>query len=142
MQGVGVVHRHADLERVVARVVLVAVADRQDVREHDRVADLPVVAILRLAGQQPVLGDAVLELAERDLLVVRADRDLLALALLLLDELVGVAVQPFGVDRVERVLHDLEPVARHERAAEHADRAVVTKPSMRGSSGLHSAGPM
>ena len=86
-------------------------------------ADLPVVAVLRLAGQQPVLGDAVIEFAERDLLVVRADRDLVALALLLLDELIGVAVQPFGVDRVERVFHDLEPVAGHDRAAEHADRA-------------------
>ena len=86
-------------------------------------ADLPVVAVLRMAGQQAVLGDAVLEFAERDLLVPRADRDLVALALLLLDELVGVAVQPFGVDRIERVLHDLQPVARHERAAEHADGA-------------------
>ncbi len=32
-------------------------------------------------------------------------------------------MQPFGVDRVERVFHDLEPVAGHDRAAEHADRA-------------------
>ena len=94
-------------------------------------ADLPVVAILRVAGQQPVLGDAVVEFAERDLLVVRADRDLVALALLLLDELVGVAVQPFGVDRVERVLHDLQPVARDERAAQHAD-ACLRQRSRRG----------
>ena len=101
VQGVGVVHRHADLERVVARVeLLVAGADRQDVRKHDRVADLPVVAILRLAGQQPVLGDAEVEFTERDLLVVRADRHLVRLALLLLHELVGMAVQPFGVHRV------------------------------------------
>ncbi len=43
--------------------------------------------------------------------------------LLLFHELVGMAVQPFSVNRVERVLHDLEPVARNDRAAQHADRA-------------------
>ena len=34
-----------------------------------------------------------------------------------------VAVQPFGVDRVERILHHLQPVDRQQRAPEHADRA-------------------
>ena len=32
-------------------------------------------------------------------------------------------VQPLGVDRVERVLHRLQPVDRDQRASQHADRA-------------------
>lgn len=85
-------------------------------------ANAPVVAILRMSLQQAVLRDAELELAEIDLHMVGADRDLDAF--LLLEELVVVPVQPLGVDRIERVLHHLKPVHRQLRATQHADRAA------------------
>jgi len=51
-----------------------------------------------------------------------AERNLQAFALF--DELEEVAVQPFRVYGVERILHDLQPIARDDRAAENPDRAL------------------
>src|SRR5580698_9154542 len=66
-----------------------------------------------------MLGYAVFEFAEGDLLVLGADRDLDAFVLL--DELVMVTVQPFGVDGIERIFHDLQPVHWNHCPAEHLD---------------------
>ena len=46
-----------------------------------------------------------------------------------------VAVRPFGVDRVDRVLHDLQPVARHDRFADEPNRAVDDEAVDRGNLG-------
>ena len=59
-------------------------------------ADAPIVGILGMTRQQSMLGYAVFEFAERDLLVLGADRNLDAF--ILLDELIMVTVQPFGVN--------------------------------------------
>ena len=59
--------------------------------------------------------------------------------LLLADELVELAVQPLGVDRVDRVLHDLQPVAVDTRVIPTVRIArSATKPSRRGISGAGS----
>ena len=115
-----VIDRHADLERVVAGS-LVAVADCQHVREHNRMADPPVIGIFRMAGKQSVLGQAEFKLAKVDLLVWRANGDLDAFLLLL--EFVVMTVEPLGMNRVHRVFHDLQPVDRQHHASHHPDRA-------------------
>ena len=120
VQGVGVVHRHPHLKRVVARLG-VAIAHRQNVGEQNRVSNAPIVRIFRVAFEQAVLGDAEFELAKVDFFMARADRHFHAFLLFL--EFVLVAMQPLGVHRVQRVFHDLQPVHGQERAAHDADRA-------------------
>ena len=115
--GVRVVDGHTDLhlEDAVA-------ADPHLVREHERMADLPVVALLGLTDQEATLDDAVFERIERDLLVlVAAERFGHRRALLLGDELEVVPVQRFDVVRIDGVLHDLQPTARDDRVADVAD---------------------
>ena len=119
-----VVHRDANLEHVLAPLAAAA-ADREDVREHDRVAVLPVGALLALAFEEAALDDAPRELVERDLLVTPRDGDLDGVPRFLTQELVELAVQPLGVHRVDRILHRLNPVAVEDGAPAVADRALL-----------------
>ena len=124
VHGVFVIHRHPDLEHI-GTLIVIPVAHRQHAGKHDRMAHLPVIAVLALPFQQAVLRNAVLELAKVDLLVgcaqVRLD------AILLLQELQVAPMQPFRVHRVQRSLHDLQPVARNMRPAQQAYRTLHHK---------------
>ena len=86
-------------------------------------ADLPIVGVLGLPFVEPPLVQTVLELVEGDLDVVARDREFSLDAVPhFLDELLQMAVQPFGVHGIARVLHDLQPVAGHDRVAHLTDR--------------------
>ena len=104
--GGGPVHRHPDLH-----LLDVGPADPHVVGEHQRVADLPVVVLLRRSLDHPALDDAPLEGVEADLDVLLAERRRRVEALVPPHELEEPAVQPLGVMRVDRVLHDLHEVA-------------------------------
>src|SRR5262249_14742569 len=124
MHCVCVIDRHADLEGIIARV-LVAISDRQYIREDHRMANPPIIGILRVAREQPVLGYSVFKLAKRDLFVMRADRDFDPF--LLFDKFILVPVQPLSMNRIERIFHYLEPAHWNEGAAEHLYRSLRNK---------------
>ncbi len=109
----GVVHRHADLEHRVRGAAAI-----KHVREDVGVADGPLVDLLGLVVAEPALDDAVLELVERDEAVVGRLADLLRTAEVLHHVVAEILVEPLDVDRVERVLADLEPVAGDDGPAD------------------------
>jgi uncharacterized protein YjlB len=86
------------------------VANGKDVREEDRVAGRPVVAILRITLYEASLDDAILEHVEVDLQVsgwVHSWR-----ATQLFHHIVSeYAVQVLEVDGVEGIVHAVEPAA-------------------------------
>ena len=86
--------------------------------------DLPVVGVFGRAFEQAALVDAVFEFFERDLEMLARDLILEPDAGFLFDELLQLAVQPFGVHGIERVLHDLQPVAGHLGVADMANRTL------------------
>ena len=133
--GGGPVHRHPDLH-----LLDVGPADPHVVGEHQRVADLPVVVLLGRALDHPALDDPPLERVEAHLDVLLAERGRRVEALVTRHELEEPAVQPLGVVRVDRVLHDLHEVARQIGPADVPDPSI-TNTSNRGSSGAGN-GPM
>ena len=86
--------------------------DAHVVREHQRVADRPVVVLLGGAFDDAALDDPPLEGVEADLDVLLGERRGRVEALLLAHELEVAPVQELHVVRVDRVLHDLHVVAR------------------------------
>ena len=86
--------------------------------------DAPVVAVLGLPDFQPALDDPERRIVERDLEMVPRRRHLAGPPAFRLDELLQVAVQPLAMDRIDRVLHDLQPVARDDAGADHANRGL------------------
>jgi hypothetical protein len=125
---VRVVDRHANLKRV-HRPQAAGAPDRQRARKHHRMPDAPIIDVFRLALHEAALVDAVLKFFEGNVDMVARDRvvrfDAVAL---FLDPLLQMTVQPLGVNRVERVLHDLQPVAIHHRTADHTHRAGNDEP--------------
>src|SRR6185312_17322995 len=78
--------------------------------------------VLALPLFEPPLYDAVRNLVEGDLEM--APRERVLHAGLLLDELLEMAVEPFAVNRIDGVFHDLQPVARDDGAAHHPDGGI------------------
>ncbi len=86
--------------------------------------DRPVVVVAASAFEDATLHDAVRELVEADLDVTPCvtRRRRLTVRGAHLTEM--VPVEPFEVDGVDAVLHDLEPVARDDRPADVAERVI------------------
>ena len=101
----------------------------QDVGEEDGVSHPPVVVLFRLVADEAALDDAVVRDLEPDLPVVgaaRADARVPEVAqfgglVAVHDPAAPVAVEPLEVERVERVLVALEPVARNHDGLRAAD---------------------
>src|SRR5579884_4275003 len=117
-----VVDRDAKLEAVFVPI-RPGVPDREGRREEQRVPDLPIIVLFASADEDAALDDPVLELVPPDLQVVPRDRDLYAV--FLADELIEFPVEPLGMDRIDRVLHDLQPVAVDDRAPQDPYRPFV-----------------
>jgi hypothetical protein len=113
--GGGAVDRHPDLH-----LVHTAAAHAHVVGEDERVPDLPVVVLLGGTLQHPALDDPPLERREADLDVLLAERRGRGEALVAAHELEVAPVQPLDVVRVDRVLHDLDVVARQVGPADVA----------------------
>ncbi len=82
------------------------------------------------SGLGLVVGDtpfdhAVVEHVEADLLVRLRLAQFVGAAELALDVVAHVLVEPLHMHAVERVLHDLQPIARHDGEADLAHHAVV-----------------
>jgi hypothetical protein len=116
---VHVVYRHADLKAVLALG-----ADPNHQREHQWMADPPIIVRAAPAGEHAPLDDPVAEHVEADLYVPPrvAARDAEPGRAANRSEM--MAVEPFQMRRIDAVLHDLQPVARNERAADVAQHAL------------------
>jgi len=132
--GRGPVARDPDLHLLDVRA-----ADPHVVREHQGMADRPVVVLFRGTLDHAALDDAPLERVEADLHMLLGERRGCLEPVLLAHELEVAAVQELHVVRVDRVLHDLDEVARQVGPADVAQpmsrTPSITKTSNRGNSG-------
>ncbi len=105
--------------------------------------DAPVVGVFAGTFGEATLVHAVLELGKVDLEVLARNRVAILRAALLLDELLQMAVQPLAVNRIDGVLHALQPIAsRSAPSGDHpdytlADESVPTRQQRRRLSWTH-----
>ena len=88
---------------------------------------LPVFVVFRFTLQHPIFDDTVLEHSEVDLLMAYRIALEVRVAQPFLNVIVKMLMEPFNMHRVERVLHDLKPVARNHRCSDVAQDAVADK---------------
>src|SRR5262249_18693965 len=100
-------------------------AAQKNIWKQDRMSHLPVFVFFSLPFEHACLDDPVFEFPEVDFFVAHwVSLDFIAPEPFL-DVIEKMLMQPFHVHRVERVLHDLQPIAGDNRRTDVAQYAVA-----------------
>src|SRR4051812_9757620 len=98
------------------------ISNAQHVRKYDRMTHGPVLALFGLAYQYTFLYDAIVKFIKADFHMVLADRPFTHRTTLLFKDIFEIAsMQPFQMNRIQRVLHNLQPVTRNDRVPDRTD---------------------